>query len=188
MNSKKGQPTIAKGQKRPANMKSVKNGNKNIPAIPGGKRQKGGPGKAGIGGGAFDIGSIGPFRLFQSSLGPQISWLLPFAIIGLIGGLVFYRDRRKRWYSLTHKQKQLILWTSWLVPVYGFFSVASFFHPYYTIMLHPQLRHYLELGSPPSANYSIKGDEAAGNFIYYQSQSLRPQLCNHGTYMLTTHG
>ncbi|WP_056949582.1 glycosyltransferase family 39 protein [Lentilactobacillus kisonensis] len=146
MNSKKGQPTIAKGQKRPANMKSVKNGNKNIPAIPGGKRQKGGPGKAGIGGGAFDIGSIGPFRLFQSSLGPQISWLLPFAIIGLIGGLVFYRDRRKRWYSLTHKQKQLILWTSWLVPVYGFFSVASFFHPYYTIMLAPPIAALFGIG------------------------------------------
>lgn len=107
----------------------------------------GGPTRiGGGGGGAFNIGTAGPFRLFQSELGPQISWLLPFAILGLIGGLTYYHDSKRKWYYLTHKQKQLILWTGWLIPIYGFFSVASFFHPYYTIMLAPAIATLFGIG------------------------------------------
>lgn len=143
------------GGKLPTNMKKGnakapgKVGGKTAQGMPGGQNQKGGPGKMGNGGGgggAFDIGTIGPFRLFQSSLGPQISWLLPFAIIGLVGGLVFFRDRKRKWYALSREQKQLILWTGWLVPVYGFFSVASFFHPYYMIMLAPPIAALFGIG------------------------------------------
>ena len=132
------------GGTAPTGMKQ--NGKNQTP--PGGKQMKGqpngkgGPGKMGNGGGgggAFNIGTAGPFRLFQSALGPEVSWLLPFAIFGLIGGLVYFRDRRKRWFNLSKQQKQLILWTSWLIPVYGFFSIASFFHPYYMIMLAPPI-------------------------------------------------
>lgn len=112
-------------------MKGQPNGGKGVP----GKMGNGGGG----GGGAFNIGTAGPFRLFQSALGPEVSWLLPFALFGLIGGLVFFRERRKRWFRLSKQQKQLLLWTSWLIPVYGFFSVASFFHPYYMIMLAPPI-------------------------------------------------
>lgn len=137
---------MAGGGKAPTGMKQ--NGKTGTP--PGGKQMKGqpngggkgGPGKMGNGGGgggAFNIGTAGPFRLFQSALGPEVSWLLPFAVFGLIGGLVFFRDRRKRWFKLSAQQKQLILWTSWLIPVYGFFSIASFFHPYYMIMLAPPI-------------------------------------------------
>ncbi|MCH4164426.1 MAG: glycosyltransferase family 39 protein [Lentilactobacillus diolivorans] len=152
-NKKGGMPT---GGKAPGNMKQGAQqeqgtpGGKKMTGMPGGNTgKKGGPGKMGTGGGgggAFDIGTIGPFRLFQSSLGPQISWLLPFALIGLIGALAFFRDRRKRWYNLTHQQKQLVLWTGWLVPVYGFFSVASFFHPYYMIMLAPPIAALFGVG------------------------------------------
>ncbi|GHP14980.1 putative mannosyltransferase YycA [Lentilactobacillus fungorum] len=156
MNSKS---QTKKGQQRPGQNKLPTTGKKGATpptGTPGGKRtngfpggngQKGGPTKMGNGGGgAFDIGTAGPLRIFQSSLGPQISWLLPFAIIGLIGGLVFYRDRKKRWYQLSHQQKQLVLWTGWLVPVYGFFSVASFFHPYYMIMLAPPIAALFGIG------------------------------------------
>ncbi|ORN29546.1 Dolichyl-phosphate-mannose-protein mannosyltransferase [Lentilactobacillus parabuchneri] len=140
-NKKGGMPT---GGKAPTGMKQGTKkgaaGGKQMQA-PGGSK-KGGPGKMGAGGGgggAFNIGTIGPFRLFQSALGPQVSWLLPFALFGLIGGLAYFRDKRRRWFYLTTKQKQLILWTSWLIPVYGFFSIASFFHPYYMIMLAPPI-------------------------------------------------
>ncbi|GBG93738.1 4-amino-4-deoxy-L-arabinose transferase [Ligilactobacillus salitolerans] len=112
---------------------------------PGGTKQKG-AGGAGGGGGAFAIGTAGPFRIFQSDLGPQISWLLPFALFGIIGGLVYYRDRKKKWYHLTAQQKQTILWVGWLVPVYGFFSIASFFHPYYMIMLAPAISALFGIG------------------------------------------
>lgn len=145
-------PTAMKQNGKTPTGKTSKNGGQKMPTGgPGGQAgKKGGPGKmgAGGGGGAFNIGTIGPLRLFQSALGPQISWLLPFAIIGLIGGLVYYRDRRKRWLHLSTEQKHLVLWASWLVPVAGFFSVASFFHPYYTIM-HRQLQPCLGSGWSP---------------------------------------
>lgn len=100
------------------------------------KHQRGGMGGAG---GAFNIGTAGPLRLFQSALGPQISWFLPFAIFGILAAFWRYTDPKKKWYQLTTQQKHVVLWTGWLVPVYGFFSVANFFHPYYTIMLAPAI-------------------------------------------------
>ncbi|USQ69864.1 glycosyltransferase family 39 protein [Companilactobacillus allii] len=105
---------------------------------PGGSTK--GAGTGGAGGGAFSIGSVGPFRLFGLDLGPQISWLLIISILGLISSYFYFRgSRMKKWWSLTPQRKELWLWAGWLVPVYGFFSVASFFHPYYTIMLAPAI-------------------------------------------------
>ncbi|QJC90853.1 glycosyltransferase family 39 protein [Bacillus inaquosorum] len=102
----------------------------------------GGPGKGGPGGGGgksmnmFGTGDAGPLRLFQSALSGQISWMLPFALIGLLGGIVsWYRDRRGQ----AAEMKETIFWTAWLVPVAGFFSIAGFFHQYYLIMLAPPI-------------------------------------------------
>lgn len=58
-----------------------------------------GPGNGGPGGGKsmnmFGTGDPGPLRLFQSALSGQISWMLPFSLIGLLGAIVsWYRDRR----------------------------------------------------------------------------------------------
>jgi 4-amino-4-deoxy-L-arabinose transferase-like glycosyltransferase len=103
-----------------------------------GKMGRHGGGMGGAGG-AFNIGTAGPLRLFQSALGPQISWFLPFAIFGILAAFWRYADPTKKWYQLTLQQKHVVLWSGWLVPVYGFFSVASFFHPYYTIMLAPAI-------------------------------------------------
>ncbi|WP_179394179.1 ArnT family glycosyltransferase [Lacticaseibacillus absianus] len=106
---------------------------------PGGTGQ-GGPGGNGQGGNnAFAIGTAGPLRLLQSDLGPQISWLAPVALIGLISAFAYFLDRKKRWYQTTEQQNHLLFWAAWLVPVAGFFSIASFFHPYYMIMLAPPL-------------------------------------------------
>lgn len=109
--------------------------------------QKGGPGANGGGGGAFDIGTAGITRIFQTSLGRQVSWLLPFAIIGIISAFAYYYDRKKRWYQLSQQQKEVIYWVGWLVPVFGFFSVASFFHPYYMIMLAPPIAALFGIGA-----------------------------------------
>ncbi|MCY9097322.1 glycosyltransferase family 39 protein [Bacillus inaquosorum] len=101
-----------------------------------------GPGNVGPGGGGgksmnmFGTGDAGPLRLFQSALSGQISWMLPFALIGLLGGIVsWYRDRRGQ----AAEMKETIFWAAWLVPVAGFFSVAGFFHQYYLIMLAPPI-------------------------------------------------
>lgn len=124
-------PNMSKNNQQKGHMK-MPGGNK-----PAGMKNGGAPG--GGGGSIFNIGTAGPLRLFQSALGPQISWLLPFAIIGMLASYIVYADPRRKWYQTTEKQKQIVLWTGWLVLVGGFFSVASFFHPYYTIMLAPAI-------------------------------------------------
>ncbi|GEO65097.1 glycosyltransferase family 39 protein [Companilactobacillus nantensis] len=105
----------------------------------GGTKGNGGGAGAGAGGGAFNIGTAGPFRLLQKELGPQISWLMLLAVFGVISSYIYYQDPKKKWYSLNNQRKELWLWLGWMVPVAGFFSVASFFHPYYTIMLAPAM-------------------------------------------------
>ncbi len=103
-----------------------------------GNKQANGGG-AGGGGGAFNIGTAGPFRLFQQALGGQVSWFFPLALTGLVGAYLYEADRKKKWWQTTRNQQQLWYWAGWLVPVAGFFSIASFFHPYYMIMLAPPL-------------------------------------------------
>jgi 4-amino-4-deoxy-L-arabinose transferase-like glycosyltransferase len=84
----------------------------------------------------FGTGDPGPLRLFQSALSGQISWMLPFSLIGLLGAIVsWYRDRRGH----AAKMKETLFWAAWLVPVAGFFSIAGFFHQYYLIMLAPPI-------------------------------------------------
>lgn len=113
--------------------------------FPGGTR-RGGRGGMGAGGGAFNIGTAGPLRVFQSALGSQISWLLPMALIGFISSFVYYIDRKRKWWQLSLQQKHVGYWLAWLVPVMGFFSIASFFHPYYMIMLAPPIAALAGIG------------------------------------------
>lgn len=109
----------------------------------------------------FTIGIAGPQRLLQSALGPQISWLLPFAILGLIAAFLYHRDQRQKWYYLSNRQKQIILWAGWLIPVGGFFSIANFFHPYYTIMLAPPIAALFGIGFKVMLN--LFNDEKHGS-------------------------
>lgn len=106
--------------------------------MPGGGQFPGGMGDGGgmnRGGGMFNTGQKGVFRLFQSELSGQASWLLPFALLATIGLLSGLRFRK----SLTDREKETLFWLAWLVPVGGFFSIAGFFHQYYLIMLAPPI-------------------------------------------------
>ncbi|GLB46163.1 putative mannosyltransferase YycA [Philodulcilactobacillus myokoensis] len=135
------------GQHRMNGNRSMK-GAKGMTPLNHKRGMQGHAGNRGAGGGAFNIGSAGIFRLFKTQLGPQISWLLAFSIIGMIASWAFYSDKKKKWYHLSFKQKQLVLWLGWLVPVFGFFSVASFFHPYYMIMLAPPIAAFFGISVP----------------------------------------
>lgn len=106
-------------------------GNNSPSRIGDGRTMGGGPG----GGGMFNTGTAGPFRLFQSQLSGQISWLLPFALLSALGLLIGIRRKQ----PLTDKQKESLFWLAWLLPMMGFFSVAGFFHQYYLIMLAPAI-------------------------------------------------
>ncbi|MGE6632200.1 glycosyltransferase family 39 protein [Bacillus sp. NPDC077027] len=107
---------------------------------------QGGPG--GTGGGSqtmnmYGTGDPGVFRLFQSALSGQISWMLPFALFGLLGMIIsWWKDRKRQ----SDEMKETLLWTAWLVPVAGFFSIAGFFHHYYLIMLAPPIAALCGIG------------------------------------------
>ncbi|WP_412556534.1 ArnT family glycosyltransferase [Streptomyces sp. VITNK9] len=90
-------------------------------------------GGGGGGGGGFS-GTAGIGRMFNDILGGQISWLLPFAGIALVAGLVL-RGRAPR-SDLT--RAALVLWGGWTVLHQLTFSMAEgTMHPYYTTALAP---------------------------------------------------
>ncbi|KUO72553.1 MAG: mannosyltransferase [Desulfosporosinus sp. BRH_c37] len=103
--------------------------------MPGGDGRNAGGNPGDGGGGMFNTGTAGPLRLFQAQLSGQISWLLPFALLGAVGLLMGIRRKQ----LLTDKQKESLFWLAWLLPMMGFFSVAGFFHQYYLIMLAPPI-------------------------------------------------
>ncbi|MEV6182458.1 glycosyltransferase family 39 protein [Streptomyces sp. NPDC052015] len=93
-----------------------------------------GNGGGGGGGGGFS-GTAGIGRMFNDVLGGQISWLLPFAGIALLAGLVLCGRRAPRT-DLT--RAALLLWGGWTVLHYLTFSMAEgTMHPYYTTALAP---------------------------------------------------
>lgn len=93
----------------------------------------GGGGAGGGGGGGFS-GSAGLGRMFNDILGGQISWLLPFSAIALIGGLVLC-GRAPR---TDLRRMGLVLWGGWTLLHYVIFATAQgTMHPYYTTALAP---------------------------------------------------
>ncbi|MEE1765880.1 ArnT family glycosyltransferase [Streptomyces sp. SP18BB07] len=94
----------------------------------------GGEGNGGGGGGGGFSGTAGLGRMFNDILGGQISWLLPFAGVALIGGLV--RCGRAPRTDLT--RAALVMWGGWTALHYLTFSLAEgTMHPYYTTALAP---------------------------------------------------
>ncbi|MBV9354684.1 MAG: glycosyltransferase family 39 protein, partial [Chloroflexi bacterium] len=86
------------------------------------------------GGGMFNNGPAGVLRLFDAQLAGQASWLLPLALVGLVGAIwPAVRDRRR---LVENRQVQAgIVWGTWLLAAGAFFSVANFFHSYYLVTL-----------------------------------------------------
>ncbi|WP_405932247.1 ArnT family glycosyltransferase [Streptomyces sp. NBC_00827] len=94
---------------------------------------EGNGGGGGGGGGGFS-GTAGLGRMFNDTLGGQISWLLPFAGIALVGGLVLCGRASRT--DLT--RAALVLWGGWTALHFLTFSMAEgTMHPYYTTALAP---------------------------------------------------
>lgn len=96
--------------------------------------QMGGPGGGGMGGGGGVFGgSTGITRLFNSALGPQVSWLLGLALVG--GAAVAFFSR------LRPSNPN----TGWIIAIGGSFATialafsfaSGIFHPYYSSQLAP---------------------------------------------------
>ncbi|WP_345559745.1 glycosyltransferase family 39 protein [Nonomuraea rosea] len=97
----------------------------------------GGSGGGGYGGGSSGFGgAAGAGRLFNAIVGGQISWLLPFAVLALVAGLVLLGKRPRT----DLPRAALVLWGGWLAVHYVVFSFAGgVFHPYYTTALAPAI-------------------------------------------------
>jgi 4-amino-4-deoxy-L-arabinose transferase-like glycosyltransferase len=93
-------------------------------------------------GGAFGSGTPSPFRLFSTSLGGQIAWLLAFALLAIValawqGPFNFQHDRQRL---------GLVLWGCWLLGMATFFTVDASFHQYYMTEMAPGLCALVGIG------------------------------------------
>jgi 4-amino-4-deoxy-L-arabinose transferase-like glycosyltransferase len=85
-------------------------------------------------------GEPGLLRLLQAPLGPQASWFLPLALIGLL--TLNWAALRQRWGASQSvvrgsRQANILFWGIWLATNLVFFGVARFFNPYYLAILAP---------------------------------------------------
>lgn len=104
------------------------------------------PGRGGTGAGTGGSmwGETGIFRMFDSSQGGQIAWLIPAALILLVVGFVL-RGRTPR---TDGQRASLIVWGSWLLVTGLTFSfMAGIFHSYYTVALAPAVAAVVGIGS-----------------------------------------
>lgn len=94
---------------------------------------EGNGGGGGGGGGGFS-GTAGIGRMFNDVLGGQISWLIPFAAIAAVGGVVLC-GRAPR---TDPTRAALVMWGGWTALHYVTFALAEgTMHPYYTTALAP---------------------------------------------------
>ncbi|NUS06247.1 MAG: glycosyltransferase family 39 protein, partial [Nonomuraea sp.] len=104
----------------------------------------GGGGGGGGGNGGGNWGETGWDRLFSSSIGGQISWLIPAALILLVAGLVATRKARRT--SVT--RGSFLVWGGALVTTMLVFSyMQGIFHEYYTVALAPYIAPLIGMGA-----------------------------------------
>ncbi|WP_246292377.1 ArnT family glycosyltransferase [Lentzea indica] len=89
--------------------------------------------------GAMFGGQAGAARMFDASVGGQISWLLPLCLLVLVTVSVAGVLRRRRKLPGNPAERAgWFMWGSWLLVTAAVFSFAQgIFHPYYTTMLAP---------------------------------------------------
>jgi 4-amino-4-deoxy-L-arabinose transferase-like glycosyltransferase len=97
----------------------------------------------GGGGGTGFGGAAGITRLFGDSMGTQISWLLPAALVAIVAGL--WLTRRLPRSDAT--RAAIVLWGGWLVVTGIVFSfMTGVVHPYYTVALAPAIAALVAIG------------------------------------------
>ncbi|HWQ64717.1 MAG TPA: glycosyltransferase family 39 protein, partial [Methanospirillum sp.] len=98
------------------------------------------------GSGMNDGGEPGLFRMGDAGMSGQISWLLPFALIGLLAW--FSRPRWSVLTSLNEKEVLTIALALWLIPELLYFSFTSgFYHTYYVVMVAIPLAGLVGIGA-----------------------------------------
>jgi 4-amino-4-deoxy-L-arabinose transferase-like glycosyltransferase len=94
------------------------------------------------GAGVHVLGSPSPWRLLGSAA-DQFGWSLPFAVVGLIAGLVLRRGLPRT----DRLRAAIVLWAGWALPTALVFSVMQgTWHAYYTVELAPAVAALTALG------------------------------------------
>ncbi|ORX06801.1 glycosyl transferase [Mycolicibacillus trivialis] len=102
----------------------------------------GGPGGP-PGGSVMFGGDADITRLFGASMGTEIAWLLPAALVGLIAGLWLTRSAPRT----DRIRAGLLLWGGWLLVTATVFSfMRGIMHPYYTVALAPAIAAVTAIG------------------------------------------
>ena len=95
------------------------------------------------GGGNMFGGSTGLTRMFGTTFGSQISWLIPAALIALVAGLAFTARAART----DRTRAALLLWGGWLVISALVFSfMQGTVHQYYTVALVPGIAGLVAIG------------------------------------------
>lgn len=93
-------------------------------------------------------GSASILRMFNSTIGGQDSWLLPFGFFSILALLL--RMRKSAGEGTETRRRLLrhtLLWGISLLIMFSYFSVSSFFHPYYISVMCPILAALTGIGA-----------------------------------------
>ncbi|WP_392544009.1 glycosyltransferase family 39 protein [Oryzobacter telluris] len=101
-------------------------------------------GKVGGGGGGGFSTDVGVLRMFDSSSGGQISWLLPAALLLAVAGIAF-RGRAPRTDARRAAHVLMGLWM--VVTALTFSLMQGIFHDYYTVALAPAIAALVGMGA-----------------------------------------
>ena len=119
----------------------------------------------GLGNLNFDVGWG---RLFGSTMGLDIAWLLPAAVICLAAGFVITRRAPRT----DPTRAALILWGGWLAVTAVVFSFANgIVHPYYTVALAPAIGASIGIGA---------------TLLWRNRSDIRASTALSGTVLVTT--
>jgi 4-amino-4-deoxy-L-arabinose transferase-like glycosyltransferase len=109
--------------------------------------------------GGFGMGNssqAGIARLFSNNnLSDQVSWLLPLALFGFLAGAI--KEKLKAPFD-NRRKLDLILWITWLVPEYIYFSFTKgSFHTYYLTTMAPSIAALVGIGLTAMWEFYKKG-------------------------------
>jgi 4-amino-4-deoxy-L-arabinose transferase-like glycosyltransferase len=97
-----------------------------------------------VGGRGPNSGTGSLWRMFSDSIGGQISWLIPTAVVFLVAGL-WLRGRMPR---TDARRAAYVVWGGWLLVTGLTFSLMQgIFHEYYTVALAPAVAALVGMGA-----------------------------------------
>ena len=115
-------------------------------------------GESSSGSGGVNAGASGLLRMFNPTLGGQISWLIPLALCTVVGAIILGLRRRQ---AERAALAGWVLWGGWLVVIMAVFSYQDIALPYYTIQLAPAIAALAGVGIVALWRYYQSPDGAA---------------------------